>query len=312
MMEQIYVGVDVAKLWLDIHHPARGARRIENAPTAIRTFARAVAKEGAWIVFEASGGYDRALREGLEEAGAPFSRVNPRQARDFARAMGVIGKTDRVDARMLSIFGQKLQPTQTPPVSPARQALLAQVTRRRQLVEMRKQEATRLQQTADDEARADIRSLILVLNRRIAKAEVRIAALVKAAPELSEADRQLRSVPGIGQIVSATLLAELPELGATDRRKIAALAGLAPVAWDSGQRLAKRVIRGGRTNVRTMLYIAALHASRRSALFGRFRQGLEANGKPAKVALTATARKLLTILNSMLATGAEFSDPATS
>lgn len=153
MIEQIYIGVDVAKAWLDIYHPGQGAKRIENTPTNIRRFARAVAKAGAWVIFEASGGYDRALRDGLDAGHASFSRVNPRQARDFARAMGVIGKTDRVDARMLATLGQRLRPPQTQLTSATRQALLAQITRRRQLVEMRKQEATRLQQTADRDTR---------------------------------------------------------------------------------------------------------------------------------------------------------------
>lgn len=210
MLTQIYIGVDVAKDWLDIYHPKHGARRIENIPSIIRSFARSVVWEGAWVIFEASGGYDRALREGLEAASGSFSRVNPRQARDFARAMGVIGKTDRVDARMLSIFGEKLQPVQTPPVSAVRQALLAQVTRRRQLVEMRKQEATRLQQTTDRDARSDIRGLILLLDRRIEKAAARIAEIVSSTPELHAIDRKLQSVPGVGAIVSATLMAELP------------------------------------------------------------------------------------------------------
>ena len=162
-MQEIFVGVDVAKDWLDIHHPGRGARRIENTPKAVRTFARSSARQGDWIIFEASGGYDRLLREALEVAAVRFTRVNPRQARDFARAMGVIGKTDRVDARMLSELGTRLRPAQTLPLAASRRALQAQVTRRRQLVEMRKQESTRRQQTADIEARADIRSLVTVL-----------------------------------------------------------------------------------------------------------------------------------------------------
>jgi transposase len=308
MMDQIYIGVDVAKAWLDIYHPARGAQRVENTPASIRSFARAVAREGAWVIFEASGGYDRALRDGLEAAKATFSRVNPRQARDFARAMGVIGKTDRVDARMLAIFGQKLQPTQTPPISSTRQALLAQITRRRQLVEMRKQEATRLQQTADSDARSDIKGLILLLERRIEKAEAKIVEIIQSSPELAEADRMLQSVPGVGMIVSATLMAELPEIGTIDRRKIAALAGLAPIARDSGQRQAKRVIGGGRATVRTVLYLAALHASRHSATFKAFRRKLQDAGKPVKAALTATARKLLCVLNSMMAENAYFQE----
>jgi transposase len=305
-MEQTYVGVDVAKLWLDVHHPKRGARRIDNSPSAVRTFAKACAQEGAWIVFEASGGYDRLLREALEEAGVKFSRVNPRQARDFARAMGVIGKTDRVDARMLAELGERLQPCATAPVPETRRMLLAQVTRRRQLVDMRKQEATRLQQTADAEARADIRRLIAFLDRRIKKIEQKMVEIVAASADLAEIDHRLQSVPGIGPIVAATLIAELPELGTLDRRRIAALAGLAPVARDSGQRSGKRSIAGGRPNVRTMLYLAALHASRHSVTFDRFRKRLQAAGKPVKAALTATARKLLTVLNAMLAAGADF------
>lgn len=305
-MDQIYIGVDVAKAWLDIYHPARGAERIENTPASIRSFARLVVREGAWVIFEASGGYDRALRDGLEVNKASFSRVNPRQARDFARAMGVIGKTDRVDARMLATFGQKLQPTQTPPIAATRQVLLAQITRRRQLVEMRKQEATRLQQTTDSVSRSDMKSLILVLERRIAKVEARIAEIIQSSPAMAEMDRMLQSVPGVGMIVSATLIAELPEIGTIDRRKIAALAGLAPIARDSGQRQAKRVIGGGRATVRTVLYLAALHASRHSATFRAFRRKLQDSGKPVKAALTATARKLLTVLNSMIADGAYF------
>lgn len=300
------IGVDVAKAWLDIYHPARGAKRIENTPAGVRSFARAAAREGVWVIFEASGGYDRVLRDGLEAAQASFSCVNPRQARDFARAMGVIGKTDRLDARMLAPFGQRLQPPQTPPGSPTRQVLLAQITRRRQLVEMRKQEVTRRQQTTDCDSRSDIKSLILLLERRIEKVETRIAEIIRSSPELAETDRRLQSVPGVGTIIAATLMAELPEIGTTDRRKIAALAGLAPITRDSGQRNERRVIGGGRATVRTALYLAALHASRHSAMFRAFRQKLQEAGKPVKAALTATARKLRSVLNSVVADGTCF------
>ncbi len=220
--------------------------------------------------------------------------------------MGMIGKTDRVDARMLATFGQKLQPIQTLPISVTKQALLAQITRRRQLVEMRKQETTRLQQTTDQDARSDIKGLILLLERRIEKAEARIAEIIQSSPELVETDRLLQSVPGVGTIVSATLMAELPEIGTTDRRKIAALAGLAPIARDSGLRQGRRVIGGGRASVRTALYLAALHASRHSAMFKAFRHKLQEAGKPVKATLTATARKLLCVLNSMIADGTYF------
>ena len=160
--------------------------------------------------------------------------------------MGVIGKTDRVDARMLAELGDRLTPAQTPTLPPDRRALQAQATRRRQLVEMRKQEATRLQQTEDPVSRADIRGVIALLDRRIAKVETRMVALASASLELAAIDRRLRSAPGVGPVVAATLIAELPELGQIDRRSIAALAGLAPIARDSGRRSGPRSIGGGR------------------------------------------------------------------
>jgi transposase len=309
-MQEVFVGVDVAKDWLDVYHPDHGARRIENTPKAVRAFAASSAKAGLWIVFEASGGYDRLLREALQAAAVRFSRINPRQARDFAKAMGVIGKTDRVDARMLAELGTRLRPPATEPVAAVRRALQAQATRRRQLVEFRKQEANRLQQTADANARADMRSLIAVLDRRIAKIDARMRAIIEADPELAEADRRLQTVPGVGPIVVATLIAELPELGRLDRRSIAALVGLAPIARDSGKRAGRRTIGGGRPVVRTMLYIAGLHASRRDAVFRAFRTRLEAAGKPVKAAITATARKLLTVLDAMLASHTDYQPTA--
>lgn len=306
MVQDLFVGVDIAKNWLDISHPNRRPSRIANTPEAARELARSCFHEGAWVIFEATGGYDRTLRDALEGVGARFSRVNPRQARDFARAMGVIGKTDRVDARILAELGARLRPARTEPVAPSRRALQALVTRRRQLVEMRKQEATRIRQTHGAVARADIRSLVAVLERRIQRIEAKIAALIAATPDLARTARRLQTVPGVGLIVAATLLAEMPELGHLDRRRIAALAGLAPVARDSGQIRGKRMIRGGRSAVRTMLYIAALHASRFCATFRTFRHRLTDAGKPIKVVLTATAHKLLGVLNAMVASNTDF------
>ena len=207
---------------------------------------------------------------------------------------------------MLSEMGARLSLAATEPMAPARRALQAQATRRRQLVAMRKQEATRLQQTADREARADIRGMIALLDRRIKRVEARMADLVAADPEMATVDRRLRTTPGVGPIVAATLIAELPELGRLNRRRIAALAGLAPIARDSGQRAGRRSIGGGRPVVRTMLYIAALHASRCDAAVGAFRRRLQDAGKPAKAALVATARKLLVTLNAMMAAGADY------
>lgn len=306
MMQDLFIGVDISKNWLDVHHPNQPPVRIENNPAAMRRFVGACRREGAWVIFEATGGYDRGFRDALERVGAKFSRVNPRQARDFARAMGVIGKTDRVDARMLAEFGARLRPKQTMPVAPQRRALQTLVTRRRQLVEMRKQEATRLKQTHGKVARADIRSLVAILDRRIQKIEAQIVNLITTSPDLADTARRLQTVPGVGLIVAATLLADLPELGRLDRRRIAALAGLAPVARDSGQIKGRRTIRGGRSTVRSMLYIAALHASRFCATFQEFRHRLTDAGKPIKVVLTATAHKLLGVLNAMIASSTDF------
>jgi transposase len=304
--EQLFIGVDVAKDWIDVHQPGRKPSRIDNIPSALQAFAVRCRKVGAWVIFEASGGYDRCLRDALEAADVAFTRVNPRQARDFARAMGVLGKTDRVDARMLAEFGARLTPKRTEPVSEARRILQAQATRRRQLVDLRKQEATRLQQTTDPTTLADIRAVIAVLDRHIDKVEARMTAAVAAEAELASIDRRLQTAPGVGPIVAATLIAELPELGHIDRRQIAALAGLAPVARDSGKKSGPRAIAGGRAVVRTVLYLAALQASRRSAIFREFRARLQAAGKSVKATLTATARKLLVTLNAMVASGTDY------
>ncbi len=305
-MQDIFIGVDVSMDWLDIHHPSHADQQIANGGRELTIFARRSAREGAWVIFEATGGYDRMLCQALERAGAQFSRVNPARARDFARAIGMIGKTDQVDARMLALMGERLRPAPTEPVPAARRALQAQATRRRQLVETRKQEATRLKQTADATARADIRSHIAFLDRHVARVEARIAELVAEDEAFAGIERRLRTAPGIGPVVAAILIAELPELGHLDRRGIAALVGLAPVARDSGKRNPPRAIAGGRPVLRSMLYLAALQASRRHPMFMAFRARLQDQGKPTKVAIIAVARKLLTILNAMLRSHTDF------
>ena len=203
-------------------------------------------------------------------------------------------------------MGERRRPAPSEPVPAARRALQAQATRRLQLVEMRKQEATRLQQTADTRARADIRSHIALLGRRIARFDARIAELVAENEAFARIERRLRTAPGIGPVVAATLIAELPELGCLDRRRIAALVGLAPVARDSGKRNPPRAIAGGRPVLRRMLYLAALQASRRHPVFMAFRARLQNRGKSPKAAIIAVARKLLTILNAMLRSQTDF------
>ena len=296
-MTESYVGVDIAKDWIDIFDGG-AARRIKMAPQALKRFADACADK--CVVFEASGGYERPLIRAFEDAGVAFARVNPRQAREFARATGRLAKTDRVDAQLLARMGAALALAPDPPRDPATDRLAMLNARREALVELRKQEKQRAQQASDPFIVKDIASLIAVLTRRIAKIEAEIAAHIETCEHLKRRHDQLRSVPGVGPVVAATLLAKLPELGRIDRRAIANLAGLAPHACDSGHMRGKRMIWGGRAEVRRALYAAAFIASRHDAALIAYRRKLDDAGKPFKVAIIACARRLLTQINAMI------------
>lgn len=304
-MPRIVIGVDVAKDWIDVHDHKGHDRRIEMRPGPLGRFARAAASAGAFVVLEATGGYDRPLCTALATAGVAHARVNPARARQFARATGRLAKTDRVDARLLAEMGRRLDLAPAAPVPPARRALQALVARRRQLADMRKQERTRLHQAADAFARRSIVRLLRGLDREIAACEAEIARQV-ADPAFAEAERRLRTAPGVGPVVATTLIAELPELGTLDRRRIAALAGLAPIARDSGAKHRPRAIGGGRPAPRSMLYIAALQASIHDPAFRACRERLRAAGKSVKQCLVAVARKLLVTLNAMLKAGTDY------
>ena len=304
-LPQDFIGVDIAKDWIDVFHLSSGARqRIAASGPALARFARSV--RGALVVFEASGGYERPLAEALARAGADHARVNPRQAREFARACGRLAKTDRVDAEVLAAMGRALQLAPTPVLEANRARLAALVARRDDLVAMIRSEKNRAGQTRDRWIAREIARLLAVLQRHLAAAEAEIEALVAADADLDAQSRRLRSVPGIGPAVSAVLLARLPELGRLSRRQAASLAGLAPHACDSGLHRGKRRIWGGRADLRRALYIAAFIASRYDPALKAFRQRLEAAGKPAKLAITACARKLLTILNAMARDHADY------
>jgi transposase len=305
-MAEVFIGVDVSMDWVDIWEPERGHERVANTPKKLAKPARRWAREGATVVFEASGGYDRPLRTALDEAGAAHARVNPGRARDFAKAMGLLGKSDRVDARMLAEMGARLPLRRTEPLTPARRALQALAARRRQLVGMRKQEACRLAQADHPFARRSCKRFIALYDRDIARVEAEMAARVANEPEFAETERRLRTAPGVGPVVAATLIAEMPELGTLDRRAAAALVGIAPIARDSGRRSPAREIGGGRPVLRSALYIAGLAASRRHPRFKAFRDQLEERGKSRKAAIIATARKLLTCLNAMIRDAHDF------
>ncbi len=300
------IGIDVSKHHLDIFdHTEQTATRIANTATAIAAFVAGLGGDDRFIVFEATGVYDTALCQALDTAGLGYSRVNPSQARNFAKAAGFLAKTDAVDARMLATMGLCLDLRLTVAPCPARREL-AQINKRRdQLVLMRKQEKTRLTES-DGGMRDDLADHIAWLDQRIAAFEQRIRHFIKAKPELQQAARLLQSVPGIGPVAATTLLALMPELGHRRRRAIAALAGLAPINADSGTKRGQRHIDAGRPRVRTALYMAAIAAARSNSRFKALYQRLRQAGKPPKVALIALARCILVTANAILRTNIPF------
>lgn len=251
------------------------------------------------------------MTEALAKAGTGYARVNPRQAREFARATGRLAKTDRVDAEGLARMGRSLELTATPAVDPDRARLADLVARRADLVAMIGAEKNRAAMTRGAWIGKEAALLLKVLQSHLRAVDTQIATLVETRETLAEDSRRLTSVPGIGAALSALLIARLPELGQLDHRKVASLAGLAPHACDSGLSRGKRHIWGGRADVRRALYLAAFVASRHDPILGAFRRHLQDAGKPLKLAITATARKLLTILNAMAKTNTRYRNTTT-
>jgi len=296
----LYVGIDISKDHLDIFDPHHGLLRVANNATAVAAWASTPNVKGRFVIFEATGSYDRVLRQHLEAVGIPFSRVNPERARDFARATGRRAKTDPVDAKMLSELGRRFAPDADDAVDLQREALALWHKRRDQLVAMRAQESVRHSESLDLELAAAIARHIAWLNQEIADLEAQIKASIQSNPELREIQNRLRSVPGVGLVTSTTLIALMPELGQRSPGSIAALAGLAPFNNDSGKRSGQRSIQGGRRRVRRALYMAALGASRSKTRLGAFYKNLRGQNRPAKVVLVALARKILVILNAIM------------
>lgn len=295
-----YVGIDIAKHHLDVFDASLGrSRRLSNDAASAAALAEQAVAAGAFIVFEATGSYDAALRHALAAAGVPFARVNPARARDFARAAGFLAKTDRIDARMLAALGQSLRPLPVAQFEPERERLALLHKRRDQLVATRQQERTRRRECSDATIAISLADHLAWLDGAITRIEAEIAAVIAASPVLSPAARLLRSVPGVGPVTATTLLALAPELGSRSPGQIAALAGLAPINADSGQFRGKRAIRGGRKRLRRALYIAAVIASRSTGRFGTFYRALRNAGKAPKQAFVALARKLLVTLNAI-------------
>lgn len=300
---ELFIGIDICKARLDVADDANSLPwSVANNDAGIASLVeRLHTLHPTLIVMEATGGLETLLYAAVTTAGLPAVVMNPRQVRDFAKALGTLAKTDALDARILARFGAAIQPAVRPMKDDTTQELTALVTRRRQLLAMSTAEKTRLQQAAKW-IRKDINAHIASLENRLQTIEGHIATIMKKTPGWKEKDSLLRSVPGVGNVLSMNLLSSLTELGTLNRREIATLVGVAPLNRDSGNFRGKRMVWGGRAQVRAALYMAALSASRFNPVITPFYQRLIEKGKQPKVALTACMRKLLVILNTMVKT----------
>lgn len=305
MAEAIFAGVDVSKETLDVALHPSGEYWQESNDGAGRTrlASRLKAAGPALVVLEATGGIERSAVIALGLAGLPVVVINPRQVREFARATGELSKTDRIDARILALFGERIRPEVRALPDEAARELEAFVVRRRQLIDMLTAEKNRLSQAQAPALRKNISTHIRWLEKQLGGVDADLDKRIKESPLWREREQLLTSVPGIGPVTSRTLIAELPELGALGRREIAKLVGVAPLARDSGRMRGRRSVWGGRAPVRTALYMAALSATRFNVEIRSFYLRLREVGKPAKVALVACMRKLLTILNAIVRSG---------
>ena len=306
MIHYNYIGCDIAMAALDIFDARLGRLyRVDNEPLALRAFAQGLSADD-FIVFEATGSHDRNLRQALSEANISYARLNPTTVRRFAQARGKRAKTDQIDARTLSQMGAMFALNADAPFDENRERLTALACRRDQLVELR---AVQLRQSSGVEEPLvddDIASLITELTGRIKSIDALIADQLKTVGDLAAQAARLTSAPGVGPVTALTLIAHMPELGHISPKAIASLAGLAPYNNDSGTKQGKRSIRGGRSRVRRALYMAALGAIRACTRFKTFYTAIAQRSGSKKLAIIATARKLLTVLNAMQRTNQNF------
>lgn len=302
--EAVYVGIDVAKAHLDVMirpcgHQWRAAQDEKGIQETVR---RLHELHPALVVVEATGGYEAPLVSALRRGAVAIAVVNPRKVRDFARASGQLAKTDRLDAQVLALFAERMQPPAQPAPDPQRDVLEQLRARRRQLVENLTAERNRLQQIKGV-TRRSVEAHIRWLEGELARIEANLQQVVAQSPQWKRQDLLLRSVPGVGSVLAQTLLADLPELGTVDRKKIAALVGVAPLNRDSGALRGKRTIWGGRASVRSALYMATLAATRFNPVIRAYYLRLCQAGKAKKTALIACMHKLLVVLNAILKHG---------
>lgn len=302
-----YIGCDVSKSWLDVFDPRTGrVQHLDNTSEAISKFVSSLQGQNAFVLFEATGTYDSVLRTSLHTAGIASARLNPTMVRRYAQARGRKAKTDALDAIILADMGERLRPDPDPAPCPHRARLAALAARRDQLVAMRACEKTRLCEVTDPFLRLDLEEAICHLSQAIARIETEIEHHIQENAILKEQARLLASAPGVGPVTAQVLLALMPELGNTNPKRLAALAGLAPFNHDSGKLKGIRCISGGRARVRRALFMAAMRAARISPKLKAFADRITDASKVRKIAIIATARKLLTILNAMLRENATY------
>jgi transposase len=301
-MEQVFVGIDVAKDRLDVHvRPSDEAFAVARDGEGLAVLVeRLQGLAPQIVVVEATGGFEVTVAAALAGAAIPLAVVNPRQIRDFARAMGQLAKTDALDARAIARFAEAIKPEPRPVPDDQARELSELVQRRRQVVEMMAMERNRRRQLTQRRLIKGVDRVLAMLQKELSELEEDLDDAIRGTPAWREAEDLLKSVKGVGDIVARTLIADLPELGTMGRKQIAALVGIAPLNRDSGTIRGRRTIWGGRAKVRAALYMAALVASQRNPRLAAFYQRLIAAGKPKKLALTALMRKLLTILNAIL------------
>lgn len=300
-----YVGIDISAQRLDVQVvPAEQRQSVVYDDAGVTQLVGLLQPlEPTLIVVEATGKLEIPLVAALAAAALPVVVVNPRQVRDFARALGWLAKTDRIDASVLARFAESVRPQPRTLPSEQQQAMQELVSRQRQLVEIRAAESNRLRRTRTTAVRHNLQSHLAWLDKQIQQIDRQIRQLITESPLWREKDQLLQSVPGVGPKLSSVLVAHLPELGQLNRREIASLVGLAPFNRDSGQWRGKRFVAGGRGKVRCALYMSSLVATHHNPVIRSLRQRLEHQGKPFKVVLTACMRKLLIILNAMVKNG---------
>ncbi len=310
--EACFVGIDISSKQLDVGIlPGDEFQQFGNDSRGIKRLVKFLGTRNVeLIVMEATGGYEIDVTVALHEAGLPIVIANPRHVRDFARSLGILAKTDKIDARVLARFARDVRPQERSFPSEEERFLRELLTRRSQLVGMHTAELNRLQQARSEDIKQSVQAIIGVIKEQLHAVEEEIGQVMQTCSTYHDKNRILQSAPAIGPVVSQTLLIDLPELGTLNRREIASLVGVAPINRDSGQFRGRRTTWGGRSRVRSALYMAALVAARHNPTIKTFYQRLRNAGKPAKVALTACMRKLLTILNTMIANKTPWREPA--